>query len=566
MRGNISVGAAVEQLTIRTVTPCEPVHKRPLVIAADSAMGVLIEIRNHGDRKRFIHRSIECSEILHDEAGRAARWIPWESIHLLIPELPAETIIVCIDDLGLVKLISEVFSSDWMRHVLCPEDFGPFQFSLSEEEREVDYRPDAPRITTTQHRVLHAGFKREKKTGHWFRIISAPKFLAASALRDHQWSLWDLLRFGKTAADFCRESGIPLMASAGATASKLLRLPRYYEAARRRLPRATNEAARPALRGHPYELWIEPMEPVTAVEFDQESAHPHAAATIPLPSANDLYAGYDFHNERGDKSRHEFLWRGSKRFAREIQRPGLFYLQLYGRPNASKFCPPDWRREGFFHDFVTSNEIEWLGELGISIEGIIGRWTSPTTDEGIKVYANDALTLGKSLVGFERKVIKAMFLAGLGVLGSKPHTVKILRGHEVKEGEPFTIPTREGPLTVYRREMKRTYQLAIANVIQRTMIERECAKQSWQLAAQLAAEGWEPICVYADSVFSTPPAAQMTFRNLPAPWREKMVHTHLQFKTATTYISDQASKMPGVPRLGGDARLRARQRWSEKVA
>jgi hypothetical protein len=562
VRGAESLDAAVEQLSVRTVNPREPVHRRPRIVAADESMGVVIEMRSWDEVKFFaVHPSVWYDAF--KVGDQIVKWIPWESLHVVFPMLPKDTIIVTIDDLGLVKMLSHIYSSAWLRRALCPDAFGEFQFSLSEEERDVDYRPDAPRITTTQHRVLHAGFKSTRKDtpNHWYRIVSAPKYLAASSLKDAQWSLVELLHFGQTAADFCRDSGVPLMASAGSTAARLLRLPRYYPTARRRVPRATNESARPALRGHPYKLYVEPMEAVTAVEFDQQSAHPHAASTIAMPSSNDLYAGFDFIGNRNPDVPTKpptMLWRGSERFKVEIQRPGLFYLKLYGPTRHSEFSP--WQTEGPFSEFVTSNEIEWLGELGIQVDGIVARWTSPTADEGIRAYAEDALEAGKTYEGFDRKVVKAIFLAGLGVLGARPNVIKVLRGHEITGGEEFTVATRSGPLTVYRKEMRSVYQLAIANLIQRAMIERECAKRSWQFATQLASEGWKVVCIYADSVFATPPTAQMPLTNLPEPWREKGVHTNLQFKTATTYVSDQAAKMPGVPRLGGDERLRWRRR------
>lgn len=567
MHGKDSVNAIQESLSVRTVKPREPVHNRPLVVAADESMGVLIEMKSWSDIKTVaIHPSVWYDAFKIEQ--QIVKWIPWQSLHVVIPTLPADTIIVTIDDLSLISLLHRVYASDWFRRTHCPDDFDAFQFALSEEERDIDYRPDAPRITQIQHRVISAGFRRKhNRKGHYYRIISAPKYLAASSLRDHKWSLVDLLRFGQIGADFCQDSGIPMMASAGATASKLLRLPRYYENPRRRVPRATNEKARPALRGHPYKLFVEPMRPVTAIEFDQSAAHPHAAATIPMPSANNLYGGFDFASERDYDKPPPYLWRGSLLYEREIVKPGLFYLKLYGPTKHSDFCPTEWQHEGPFHDYVVSNEIGWLKELGIQIDGIIARWTSPTVDEGIQRYAQDALAAGESLSGFQRAIVKAIFLAGLGVLGAKPHKVKVLRGHEITGGCEFTVPTRDGPLAIYRKEMRQTYQLAIANLIQRAMIERECAKRSWQLAAELQGKGWQVVCIYADSVFATPPAAQMTLTDLPAPWREKGVHTNLQFKTATTYVSDQASKMPGVPRLGGDERARVRQRWAAaKVA
>lgn len=558
-----SLATAFESLSVRTVKPREPKHHRPLVIAADESYGVLIECRSWDDaRNRFTHPSVWWDAFAWN--NQVIKWIPWQSLHVILPMLPADTIVVTVDDLGLVKMLSGLYDNDWLRAVLCPDDFDRFEFSLSEEERDVAFAPDLPRITTTVHRVLHAGFKRKgRNRGHWYRVISAPKFLAASTLRNHKWSLLDMLRFGQIAADFCRDTGVPLGASAGATASKLLRLPRYYPEPRRRVPRATNEAARPALRGHAYKLFVEPMKPITAVEFDQSSAHPNAAATIPMPQADRLYAGYSFTNLEQHR---QYLWRGHSRFEREIQRPGLFFLKLYGPTRHSEFCPREWCREGPFTDYVTSNEVEWLRELGIGVDGIIARWTSPVADEGIKAYAEDALSAGQSLKGMERAIVKAIFLAGLGVLGAKPHNLKVLRGHEIDGGDVITVPTRSGPLTIYRKEMKNTYQLAIANLIQRAMVERECAKRSWRFAASLAAEGWDIACIYADSVFAIPPGAQMSLTNVPAPWRERAVHTNLQFKTATTYVSDQAAKMPGVPRFGGGERERMRQRWQTGVA
>src|SRR5213596_1188403 len=102
MRISESADDSVNSLSPRTVATREPQHGRPLVISADEAMGVLIELKSwHEAKSLAAHASVwyDCFRT----GSQLVKWVPWQSLHVILPRLPSDTIITCIDDLALIK-------------------------------------------------------------------------------------------------------------------------------------------------------------------------------------------------------------------------------------------------------------------------------------------------------------------------------------------------------------------------------------------------------------------------------------------------------------------------------
>lgn len=92
------------------------------------------------------------------------------------------------------------------------------------------------------------------------------------------------------------------------------------------------------------------------------------------------------------------------------------------------------------------------------------------------------------------------------------------------------------------------------NVIQRGMIEAETRIAALRMATRMTSLGHRVLSIYADAVFIEPTGPLPL---MPPPWEVKGELTNLVFLNATSFESDQVTKLPGVVQdLDGRARAR----------
>lgn len=441
-----------------------------------------------------------------------------------------------------------------------------WQFRLTPIDREIwkpnrDERPTIVRQTVINYFGFRKGYGRDSNLYH--QVLDPTMFLHRFALRDmvtHDSGTPDMVRlrdWARAVRDWAIYHGLTLRPTAGSLTAQLLRDPRFYPVARRKVPRATNSRAREVLPGNYYSLRaVDPDErrKYNAAYLDQHSAHHSIAASIPLPNPDRLYAkGFFRHLERGQVwARH-----GSRLYERTVREHGLLYLRVRN--------PLKWKRDayplpcqetpGFCNVFVWSNEIEHIEHSPTEIFGVIAAWTADTPDEGIRAYAQFAQ---RELADVpDAPWLKPTLLSAYGILAAAPRKFETAyKRTEGDKGDRAMYPVGGSLLEVRRYRASREHESGIANVIQRGMIEAETRLRSIRMAMYLQSCGLTILAIYADSVFVE--LTDIPLPLIPAGWTLKGELQDLQFFNSTSFTSDKLTKLPGIPKDDDDRLQRAR--------
>lgn len=350
--------------------------------------------------------------------------------------------------------------------------------------------------------------------------------------------LFKLLQWGVEVRDFCLANDMKVKPSAGGLAAQLLRDPRFYPEARRKVPKLVNAKGRDKLPGNFYELYGERKTPYTAMYLDMQGAHHHIVRNTALPCANSLHAYGYFKSEKPE------LWAKphTERITQTLKCHGLLHVRLsvpHLPPGA--FVPPYMRKgHGLHNVWLFTNEIPLVESLGGKIEGIYAALVSPDRDTGLAKYAEFAQKqLAKKPSA--KRWLKPVLHSAYGVLAGRPRPIEI--GWRIAAGgrdDQYPMGGKVVPVRVCKTRGE--VEAAVVNTIHRGMIEAEQRCMSLRLAAELSAQGGNVICVYADSLFVT--MRQLPL--LPAPWTVKDELTELQFLSSTHFVSRQLTRLPGV--------------------
>lgn len=350
-----------------------------------------------------------------------------------------------------------------------------------------------------------------------------------------------LYKFGGEVRKWCLKHKLRPSGSRGGLSAQLLRDKRFYSKPRRKVPKLTNEAARPSLPGNHYESTTRNDRVIKRVlAVDQTDAHHYAARTLELPAANSLYARGRFPT----KSDKPYARAGRPIFNQLIGEAGLFRLGVYNSHHLQGFLPPwaeSFNKRGIRHIWLYSNELDFAKSLGIEIRYISYCFTSAEIDKGLGKYAEWATQEIQN--NPDKKVwLKPTLLSAYGMLGVRPRKLKS-GYYRSPKGEKTKLNLGATPIEIMQIETKHEVQSPIANVIHRGMIEAEVRKLSILMARRLANEGHNIVAIHADCVMVKDEGNQLPL--LPEPWRVKETLTHFKIVDGVSYISDQRKVLPG---------------------
>ena len=418
-----------------------------------------------------------------------------------------------------------------------------WQWRVSTQEKGVMH-PGGVRIAARVTTVVHYfGFK----NGNYHKIID-PVVVYGRGL-DSVWpgdepTAVKLMRWAQALRDFCDENGMEVRPTIGSMSGQFLTDQRFYPRARRKVPRAINDRARENLPGNHYALNVVPASDreFTAWYVDQRRAHHYHAATTPLPDADNLYAHGRF-TDLGDiafDTVHDDFH-------------GLYCLHLQiPRARRRALGVDSWIKPHAKHDFVFSNELPLLLEMGYVVNGVIAAWGSHQRDCGLSRYATWA-TIQLNRYS-DAPWLKPLLLATYGTLATRPswgETIFKL----AKKGEAAEVYTGRRKLAGLQTQKPHKLEPGIANVIHRGMIEAATRVSSIALSQALYRCGFRVLSIYADAVIVEQPADGQQLPDLPEPWRVKTTLTHLQFISQQAFMSGEMTKLPGV---SGDIKRYAR--------
>lgn len=428
-----------------------------------------------------------------------------------------------------------------------------WQFRGSPRKREIFTPGGMPTggVRTSDFIVAFFGFQNEnpKKKGRYHYPIDPMVFLRRGYESLGGGGLANLIRWGMDMREWCVSVGITPKPTAGGIAGQLLKDPRFYSVARRKVPKATNARARAALPGNHYRLYASEHRTYQAHYLDLGAAHHNAALSITFPHADNLYARGNFHldDHTFENARPDTAWvkPGCKLFTNLVTRAhGLLLVHLEVPTMAPGAFPlPYLERPGRRLAWVHTNELQDLQESRAIIEGVEAAWVSFKPDTGLNKYAVWALDQTAQASAERKAWLKPVLLATYGVLASKPRAMEFAYG-QAFGGESKTYPA--GGLLIHAKS-KTTLtenEMSTANVIHRGMIEAETRLAVLRMARYLHAAGCEVLSVYADSVLVS---SKDQLPLLPPPWKNKGHLTNLRFFHASAFTSDEMSKLPGIP-------------------
>lgn len=388
------------------------------------------------------------------------------------------------------------------------------------------------------------------RRGHWHYPVD-PCLFSQSPLRDLLGGLTPghLLDWGKDLREWCHANGLHPSPTAGGLGGQLLRDPRWYPEARRKVPRATNARARTVLPGNHYRLYWPVHKPVDATYIDMSSSHHVAASLVRFPCANHLYARGDFHTTDTSEtpvSRSE-LWApaGSLTYNQTIQSYGLFRLQLNVPTLKERQFPlPILETAGRKRVYVYSNELPLLRDLGVEIEGIQAAWTSYESEDGLNQFARWALTEIATMSPQRKRWAKVALLAAYGNLAAKARVLEF--GYrEANGGVTKEYPAGPHVLNVKAHVGELEREMPTVNVMHRGLIEAQQRVMVLDLARDLTDLGHRVLSIYADAIMvQSGPALPL----LPPPWRIDAHLTRLKFANPTAFTSAERTKLPGISR------------------
>lgn len=387
---------------------------------------------------------------------------------------------------------------------------------------------------------------RERRRGsrheanHYFYCLDAMTFYANDSYSLANTTLRGLLEWGVTIRQYCQEENLPLRATSSGIAAQYLRDLRFYPTARRKVPKWINAQVRDVLPGNHYRLHVSTKTGMrySALVIDQKRAHHYHAEHTPMPNANTLFG-------RGDT-------KGLQNDSFTLDQCGDFYGLYHLRLSLPRGRHPHWspilnqRKSGEGY-FVFSNELSMLRDFGYRVTGITALWGSYEKDSGLPAYARHCQSqLDKYN---DAPWLKPLLLATYGLLAMKPRTRSAIY-RQAKHGEPTSVlaggvKQLHGLLIDYTKGQK--IDPAIANVLQRGLIEAATRAESLGLADYLTQNGQWVLHVYADAVIvEDNPERPLPF--LPEPWRIKQRLTDWHPINEQSYVSVEDTKLPGIGR------------------
>jgi len=345
-----------------------------------------------------------------------------------------------------------------------------------------------------------------------------------------------LLKWAVAVRDFCTNNNLEVRPTLGSTSIQLLTDPRFYPDARRKVPSATNATVREHLPGNFYHLTVEPSpdNDYSAFYLDQKRAHHYHAKVLRFPHSDNLYAYGCFH----DLSEYYRL-QPSPHFM------GLYCLDL----QAPEHPGLTWIRGNLERQFVYTNELPILYDMGYKVLGVRAAWGSHRRDAGLNKLATWAC---EQLDAYgDPRWLKMLLLSTYGTLATRPTNGETIF-RLAKRGEDTLTLTGRHALVGKRVKRSKKLEPGIANVLHRGMIEAATRQESIGLARYLKWTGQRILSIYADAVIvEADDDKPLPF--LVEPWEVKRTLNHYQPVSLQAFISDGMTKLPGV----GHSELRA---------
>lgn len=350
----------------------------------------------------------------------------------------------------------------------------------------------------------------------------------------------DLIKWAQDVRQWAQEQNLELRSALSGYGSQLLRDGRFYPSPRRRVPRATNEKARPSLPGNLVRMVdVQPgTQSYDVTSIDQRSAHHRIVQDIDLPDANTLFArGYFNDPENAPR-----MWapRGTVLYERTIRQPGLLYVELTStrrtRPGEFRLLLQDF--VGQRREWIWTNSVTFLESTGTRIEGIVAAWTSTSVDSGLSRYGSFAANQIENASPARKQWLKPLLHSTYGLLAARPRPLQTGVSGHTNGGRSSTFLLGTRPFLVTERTVS-NWAPAFVNVIQRGMIECETQLRSLRMAQQLTDDGARVLHIHTDGLH-----VEGQLPLLPDTWGVNGL-TEVMYIDNVSWIANERECLPG---------------------
>jgi hypothetical protein len=472
------------------------------------------------------------------------------------PQIPP-ALVACDDPGALIGLLDARFT----RHDDPGTELGQYRVSLRPSsvwlgEAPSDYQAMIPHLSRFGWARRRGQVQRAERVSRYYTVLDCFGWRDSGGILDgYPGSLCEqMAHMGRDIQDFCRSERQGLAVTAAAIGSAQLRSPLHWPRDRRKVPAATNKAARAALPGNHYRLAVPHTSHGVSlgyrevIELDMSGAHHQAALAIRPPASDDLYAwGRFFAPPAGRRPAPGDVLFDRDRVAGEH---GLVLAAVSVDPERP-FDPlghPVAARTGTRYRYAWTSELDLLDRLpGVTVHGAIAGWTGRRVDDGLAAYARHAQGLLADAEASRRRWLKPALLAAYGLLAARPRPFISMTRWGAGERTAVTFPSG----TVLRGVERETKEAEppTANVVWRGMIEAHVRAEAITYARELRDAGWRVVSIYADALYviARPDGEAAP----PRPgWREARRLHSLRFLTPTHFTSDELDKRPGIPLAG----------------
>lgn len=433
------------------------------------------------------------------------------------------TVAITLDASHLLALLHERYAG-----------FPGWRYTLYKTHSDYGDRGSVSRVKLTTFGFRGNGHRKQRLHQCWDPRSVSPD-VSARFLDDA--SPASLLAWGCDLRAWAEENNLELRNAFAGYASQLLRDERFYPEPRRRVPKATNEAARPALPGNLITLHADRGESHTVTCVDQVRAHHRIVQEIPLASSNHLFArGYFVDYENAQR-----YWapRSSELFRQiRTRHHGLLYVGLESRMTVNRedgLRLPLQNYQGYKRQFVWTNQLDFLEATGSRVSGVYAAWTSTTVDDGLARYGEWAESQLTTASPARKRWLKPLLHSAYGLLAARPRPLEV--GH-LSDTTPHTmlLGAREFPVKAVK--LKNVTPVFV-NVVQRGMIEAETQIRSLTMARTLHDAGCDILHVHADGLH-----VQGDLPLLPATWSVSTL-TDVLYLDRVSWIARERACLPG---------------------
>ncbi len=355
-----------------------------------------------------------------------------------------------------------------------------------------------------------------------------------------------------------KSRGVKIKNSNGALGSALLKSMDRWESKRHAAPQFINRIGRRYLPGNYYGISTRATGKIPfGYYLDQSGSHHSIAQVVGIPHPHFLRArGYT----KG-KFENPELWKHWTREGDNVfqdildgKHYGLVLARVYvgqtGRYD-SHLYPPWAKKRGKRYVWLWTPELRFIqADDRLHLDSFMAGFTSTIRDAAIAEYGTWALNYLKDNL-WAKPYTKPALLSAYGMLAFNSETRPTVRrywGGNVR-GTKVRLP-EAGIVHERSFDLDDRYQHAICNTIARGVIEAETRTRSLEYAKELHGQGFHIAQVYSDGIFVE--TNQLPF--IRDGWRIEGEHTNVSIPRSNAFISDQVTKLPGIPHTEDDTR------------